>query len=199
MTETKLNNENEKLTAKQEAFCREYIIDLNGTQAAIRAGYSEKTAQQQAARLLLNVLVQKRISELKDKRNERTEINSDYVLKRLVEIDQLDILDIVDENGDLLPIKEWPKAWRVSVNGIDVIQMKSTEEIISYLKKIKMPDKIRNLELLGKHVNVGAFKEKLDISSLNANFELVVKMSDGGVACPPLAGSEDEINPERNV
>lgn len=54
-----------KLTDKQELFAREYLKDLNATQAAIRAGYSEKTAQEQASRLLSNVMVQSRISEMK--------------------------------------------------------------------------------------------------------------------------------------
>jgi phage terminase small subunit len=61
----------QKLSAKQEQFCREYLVDLNATQAAIRAGYSPKTAQEQASRLLSNVMVAARISELKQERIEK--------------------------------------------------------------------------------------------------------------------------------
>lgn len=79
------------LTDKQKMFCREYLIDLNATQAAIRAGYSEKTSNEQGARLLANVSIQIRISELKAQRNDRIDVDADYVLKRLFEIDQMDV------------------------------------------------------------------------------------------------------------
>lgn len=71
------------LTPKQKMFCEEYTIDLNGTQAAIRAGYSEKTANEQAARLLTNVSVKEYVQSLMDKRSERIEITADYVLKTI--------------------------------------------------------------------------------------------------------------------
>lgn len=95
-----------KLTDKQELFCREYLVDLNPTQAAIRAGYSQKTSEQLSYKLLQKTSVQNYIQELKQQRYERNKINADYVLKRLVEIDQMDIADILTPSGDSLPIKE---------------------------------------------------------------------------------------------
>lgn len=155
--------DNKKLTDKQEMFCREYLIDLNATQAAIRAGYSERTARSIGQRMLTNVDIEKRLSELKGDRNERVSVNADYVLDRLIQIDQLDVADILDENGDLLPVREWSKAWRTSVNAIEVIQMsKGDMDIETFLKKVKLPDKLKNLELLGKHVDVQAFKDKVE-------------------------------------
>ncbi|RUL12423.1 terminase small subunit [Proteus mirabilis] len=151
------------LNDKQEMFCREYLIDLNATQAAIRAGYSEKTANAQASRLLVNVNIQNRIQELKSNRNERVEVDADYVLKRLVEIDQMDVLDILNESGDLKPVRDWPKAWRTTLSGLDVMSISTGEEgTDALLKKIKWPDKVKNLELLGKHVKVQAFKEQIE-------------------------------------
>lgn len=150
------------LTDKQEAFCREYLIDLNGTQAAIRAGYSEKTANEQAARLLANVSVQNFLSELKVARNEEIGVDAAYVLKRLVEIDQMDVLDILNSTGELKPIAEWPKVWRTTLSGLDVVEMVSDGNTAALLKKIKWPDKVKNLELLGKHVSVQAFKEQVE-------------------------------------
>lgn len=147
------------LTDKQEMFCREYLIDLNATQAAIRAGYSEKTSNEQGARLLANVSVQIRISELKAQRNDRIDVDADYVLKRLFEIDQMDVLDILLPNGELKPIKDWPKTWRTTLSGMDVTEMAGDDP--GFLKKIKWPDKVKNLELLGKHVTVQAFKENV--------------------------------------
>lgn len=137
-----------KLTDKQELFAREYLKDLNGTQAAIRAGYSEKTANEQASRLLANVNVQKFVAELKSARVEQTGIDAAYVLRRLVEIDQMDVLDILLQNGELKPIKDWPKVWRTTLSGMDVVEMVSADSA-ALLKKIKWPDKVKTLSCLG--------------------------------------------------
>lgn len=73
------------LTPKQEAFCREYLIDLNATQAAIRAGYSEKTAQEQSSRLLSNVMVKEYIQRGMEDRAERVQVTADDVLNDILE------------------------------------------------------------------------------------------------------------------
>ena len=149
---------------KREMFCREYIKDLNGTQAAIRAGYSEKTANRIASELLTKPDVQARVMELQSVRVEEVRIDANYVLKRLIEIDEMDVADILDDGGDFLPIRKWPKVWRTTLSGLDIAIINSgdTETI---LKKIKWPDKVKNLELLGKHIGVGAFTEKVDHTS----------------------------------
>ncbi|WP_032115186.1 terminase small subunit [Candidatus Arsenophonus nilaparvatae] len=148
------------LTDKQEAFCREYLIDLNATQAAIRAGYSEKTAKDIACQNLAKLNIQKRIQTLMEERKNRIEVNADYVLKRLVAIDQMDVLDIITESGDIRPIKDWPKVWRTTLSGFDIASIR-VDGAEALLKKIKWPDKIKNLELLGKHVSVQAFREQI--------------------------------------
>ena len=151
------------LTDKQEMFCREYLIDLNATQAAIRAGYSVKTANRTASENLSKPVIQNRIAELKTKRNEDVGIDADYVLRRLVEIDQMDVMDILNDDGSLKAISIWPKSWRTTLTGLDIsttIQNFDEETAEIILKKIKWPDKVKNLELLGKHVRVMAFKEQ---------------------------------------
>ncbi|QIF95164.1 terminase small subunit [Proteus vulgaris] len=157
------------LTDKQEAFCREYLIDLNATQAAIRAGYSEKTANEQGSQNLAKLSIQNRIQELMNERNERLSIDADYVLKRLVEIDQMDVLDILHDNGGIKPIQEWPKVWRTSLSGMDLAEMFESKDgerdLVGIMKKIKWPDKVKNLELLGKHKNVSAFVDKVDLTA----------------------------------
>ena len=72
------------LTPKQQRFVEEYLIDLNATQAAIRAGYSEKTAQEQSSRLLSNVMVQEAVQKAKNKLSERTELTVDMVVQGLL-------------------------------------------------------------------------------------------------------------------
>lgn len=149
------------LTPKQQRFVEEYLIDLNATQAAIRAGYSEKTAKSIGQENLTKPDIQKAIEEAQSKRAEQTQIDAAYVLKRLIEIDQMDVLDIMDDNGNVKPIKDWPKTWRQYISNIETI---SLEDEAGWLKKIKWPDKVKNLELLGKHVSVGAFKDKIEHS-----------------------------------
>lgn len=73
------------MTPKQERFVQEYLIDLNATQAAIRAGYSPKTAQEQSSRLLSNAIIRDAVAKAQGKRTERTELTQDWVLGRLVE------------------------------------------------------------------------------------------------------------------
>ncbi|KJY84823.1 terminase [Vibrio galatheae] len=155
-----------KLTDKQEQFCLEYLIDLNATQAAIRAGYSENGAAQNAAKLIRNDKVQVRLSELKAQRVEETKISAAYVLNRLVEIDQMDVADIINDDGSIKPVSQWPKCWRQTISGLDVSELwegtGDERQQIGLLKKIKFPDKVKNIELLGKHVDVQAFKERIE-------------------------------------
>ncbi|NHB92962.1 terminase small subunit [Photorhabdus cinerea] len=154
------------LTDKQEMFCCEYLVDLNATQAAIRAGYSESTARNIGCENLAKHNIQSRIAELKSKRNERVQVDAEYVLRRLVEIDQMDVLDILTHDGDLKSVKEWPVVWRTTLSGLDVIAMSGEESTETLLKKIKWPDKVKNLELLGKHVSVQAFKDQIEQKSV---------------------------------
>ncbi|WP_213732647.1 terminase small subunit [Citrobacter europaeus] len=157
-----------KLTDKQELFAREFIKDLNATQAVIRAGFSEKSARNQAYRLMTNDDILNRIAELKASRNEQVGVDAAYVLRRLTEIDQMDVFDILLANGELKPIKDWPKVWRTTLSGMDVVEMASADSA-ALLKKIKWPDKVKNLELLGKHVTVQAFKEQTATEITGAN------------------------------
>lgn len=149
-----------KLNEKQEVFCLEYIKDLNATQAAIRAGYSENTARSQGQRLLTHVDVQELIAKLKAERCDELKTDAAYVLKRLREIDELDIIDILkDDLSGFRPLNEWPKSWRISISGFDMktIVEGGDQPVESLIQKIKWPDKTKNLELIGKHVDVGAF------------------------------------------
>lgn len=98
------------LTHKQQAFVDEYLIDLNATQAAIRAGYSKKTANEQGARLLANVSVGAAVQKAMDKRSKKTEITAEYVLTTIVNtIERCQQLEQVMErrDGELVPTGEY--------------------------------------------------------------------------------------------
>lgn len=158
------------LTAMQEAYCQSYIkTPENQSQAAIDAGFSPNTAAVKASVMMRDERIQKRIAELMEERNKRNRVSADYVLMRLVEIDQMDVLDILDDEGGLKPISQWPKVWRTSLSAMDINRIRMAgkdgeDDIESTLQKVKWPDKVKNLELIGKHVDVNAFKERLEVS-----------------------------------
>lgn len=170
------------LTAMMEAYCQSYIkTPENQTQAAINAGFSPNTAAVKASNMMRDERIQKRIAELMEERNKRMRVSADYVLMRLVEIDQMDVLDILNDDGSLKPIREWPKIWRATLSGFDLsstIMNMNEDSIETILKKIKWPDKVKNLELIGKHVDVNAFKERLEVSGTVTIAERMAKARD---------------------
>ncbi|EBS6981237.1 terminase small subunit [Salmonella enterica] len=157
------------LTAMQEAYAQEYTkCPENQTQAAINAGFSPNTAAVKASVMMRDERIQKRIAELMEERNKRLRVSADYVLLRLVEIDQMDVIDILNDDMSIKPVSEWPKVWRQYLTGFELADMfegrGDEKELVGILKKIKWPDKVKNLELIGKHVDVNAFKERLEVS-----------------------------------
>lgn len=166
------------LTDKQKRFCEEYLIDLNATQAAIRAGYSPKTAEQTASRLLRNVKVQEYIAKRQKELSRSTEITQERVIKELA-------LIAFSNNADYAHVVE--KKMQVEAGGalVDVLDKdgkpvmyrtvepvlteKLTEEqkrALAVIKKgrdgleVKSCDKVKALELLGKHL--GIFTDKIE-------------------------------------
>lgn len=151
------------LTNKKKDFIKEYLIDLNATQAAIRAGYSQKTAYSQGQRLLKDVEIQHKIQHEMDKRAERTEITADRVLNEIAKLAFSDLRNIFDENGRLKPIDQLPEEISASISSIKVTSKQSPGEEpveIDYVSEIKLWDKKGSLELLGKHLKL--FTEKIE-------------------------------------
>lgn len=140
-----------KLTDKQEMFCKEYLIDLNATQAAIRVGYSVKTAEAQSSRLLTNVNIQERITELKESRSNRIEMSSDGVLKELknwVEGDYTDLMMLTAKQ-----IKELAPEIRRLITGFKRTTRRipgTDEEEIQI--EVKFIDKQKAMEMIAKHI-----------------------------------------------
>lgn len=137
------------LNEKQERFVEEYLVDLNATQAAIRAGYSEKTARSIGQRLLTNVDIQEEIQREKKDRSFRTRITQDAVLRELAAIGFARSTDYAHINGDGHVVLT-PTAWLTEEQRIAVACVKETP----YGVEVKMHDKIRALEMLGKHLGI---------------------------------------------
>jgi phage terminase small subunit len=123
---------NPSLTKKQALFCQEYAIDLNGKQAAIRAGYSAKTAEQQASRLLSKSKLKKVLDKIMSEQSERLELRADAILAELMEIAFV----------------------KIEKDGV-----------------CKLNDKIRALELLGKHKKL--FTDKVEQTVLQSEVEQI--------------------------
>lgn len=138
-----------KLSDKQKRFVSEYLVDLNATQAAIRAGYSKKTAQEQSSRLLSNVMVQEEIQKRQEKLQCKLEISQERVLEELAAIAFANGTDFVTVTAtgllDIKPTSKVPKEKLPAIAGIKYNQLGI---------EIKLHDKVRALELLGKHLGV---------------------------------------------
>lgn len=151
------------LTAKQARFVEEYLIDLNATQAAIRAGYSKKTARSQGQRLLTNVDIEAAIAVAKANRSAETGIDAAWVLKRLAAEADADLADLYDDGGGLKPVSEWPEIWRKGlVAGLDVEEVTVEGTVVAHVRKVKLSDRLKRIELIGKHVEVQAFKDQVE-------------------------------------
>ena len=165
------------MTPKQETFVREYLIDLNATQAAIRAGYSKRTAEWIGPQLLTKSHVLEAVERAKAERSQRTEINADWVLKTLAEEKTADLAAIYDESGALKPVKDWPMVFRCGlVAGIETVEERDgngEDARMVLVRKVKLTDRMKHLELIGKHIGVQAFKERLEVEDVTDRAEVM--------------------------
>ena len=147
-----------KLTNKQSRFIEEYLVDLNATQAAIRAGYSEKTAMEQGYQLLQKTSVQECIQKRMDGRSKRTEITSDRILEEIAKIGFSDVRNILTETDHLRRVSSLPDDVAACVQSIEVVTRQTGQtdadgnKEVEYVHKIRLADKLKGLELLGKHL-----------------------------------------------
>ena len=158
-----------KLTPKQQRFVEEYLIDLNATQAAIRAGYSAKNADKIGPELLGKTRVKAVIDKAMAERSRRTGISQDRVLRELAKIAFVNPTDVINMaeatiRGD---------ANREDTAAIASVKVKTipSEDGDIVEREVKMCDKLKALELIGKHL--GMFTDKL-----NVNAEMAVKIVD---------------------
>ncbi len=135
-----------KITPKQQRFVDEYLIDLNATQAAIRAGYSRNSARQMGAENLSKPSIAFAVAEAKRERSVTTKIDAEWVLKQAVELHRRCMQEIK-------PVRN-PKTGK-----------QQYDDEGNALFKFNAAAASRALELVGKHVDVGAFKDRLEVST----------------------------------
>lgn len=148
-----------KLNERQQRFVDEYLIDLNATQAAIRAGYSARTADVIGCENLTKPNIQKAISERMAERSKRTGVNQDRVVLELAKIAFVKMTDIVDHQGRIKS-----SATEDDLACIESMKYKRSESGIgsSVEREVKISPKLKALELLGKHL--GMWNDKLDLN-----------------------------------
>ena len=155
------------MSPKAALFVAEYLKDLNATQAAIRAGYSQRTANQQGPALLVKLGTE--IAEAMTARTDAVRVDAAWVLKRLHDEATADLASIYDDNGHLRPIAEWPMVFRTGlVAGVETAMERDGADEdgkpqFVTVRKIKLSDRVRLVELIGKHVGVQAFKDRIEV------------------------------------
>lgn len=170
------------LTKKQGTFVAEYLVDLNATRAAVAAGYSKKGAEQTGSVLLRNPKVSEQIAKKHGKRLEKLDISADKVLAEIAKVAFFDPRKLFDENGLCKPIKDLDDETAMAVAGLEVFteyEGKGDDRTESGVtRKVKLADKLRALELYGRHLKL--FTDKHEHSG---------KVTLEGLVC---GGAEDE-------
>lgn len=153
------------LNERQQLFVDNYLIDLNATQAAVRAGYSKKTARTIASKLLTNVDIMVAISAAQADRADRTKITQDRVLTEIGRIGLVDPRKAFDANNALLPVKEWPDEISAAISSIKILEVRDAEgNVTGETKEIKFWDKTAALTLAARHLGMLNDKVTLDVT-----------------------------------
>ena len=142
------------LAPRQERFVEEYLVDLNATQAAIRAGYSPKTAEAQGSRLLSNVKVQRGVAARMAARSRRTEVAADRTLLEIARVGFSDLRRLFHEDGRLKHPLAWDDDTAASIASVEVVTRNLGDGGVEYIHKIKLWDKGKALEQLSKHLGL---------------------------------------------
>ncbi len=147
-----------KLRPKQKKFVQEYLVDLNATQAAIRAGYSEKTAYSIGFENLRKPEIQEALDLAQKKLAKKVEVTIEELITAYKQIAFADLAECYDENGFLKNIHDIPISARMALAGLEVDELYEgkgeTREQIGQTKKVKMWDKLKALDALGRHLGL---------------------------------------------
>lgn len=145
------------MTQKQKRFIEEYLIDLNATQAAIRAGYSTSTAKDIGCENLAKPNIRAQIDRAMAERSKRTGVNAERVIQELAKIAFVNATEVIDPKTATIKEDALPD----DTAAIQSVKVKTFGED-GLEREIKMADKLKALELLGKHL--GMFKDKIELS-----------------------------------
>jgi phage terminase small subunit len=155
-----------ELTAKQRLFVAEYMVDLNATQAALRAGYSKKTARQTGQENLSKPVISEAIAKATAERFQKLEITAAKVLQELARLGFFDPRKLFNADGSPKPLHELDDDTASAVAGFEVVELfegtGDQKKSIGLMKKFRLADKGQNLERLGRHLKL--FTDRLEVS-----------------------------------
>lgn len=128
------------------------MVDLNATQAAIRAGYSENTASETGYENLRKPQIADRIAELRSEITQRNNITIDEVVGTIAKLARFDIADLYDEDGQMKNIHDIPEDARLNIEGLDTEEVRSQGALLGTIKKVKTGSRRQALDMLMKHL-----------------------------------------------
>lgn len=171
---------------KQKKFAKEYLVDLNATKAAIRAGYSEKSAYSQGHDLLKKPEIQDLIQKGREEAEKRTEVSLDRVIEEMAKVAFSDLRKTLGPGGVLLDPSEWDDDTAAAIASLEVVSQPAGKDengntIIERVHKIKTWDKMSALEKLGRHLGLGDKKKDEQADALN---NILSEISRRGSAAP---------------
>lgn len=177
------------LTDKQRLFCAEYLVDLNATAAAKRAGYSDKTARVTAQDLLMQPKITAHLQSLMNERAARTQVTADRVITEVARLGFADLRKLFDDKGALLPVREWPDDLAAAIASVEVDELfegfGENRVHVGYTRKVKLWDKGKALEMLGRHLKL--WIDKVEHSGPNGG---PIQTRDDGVDLSTLTDDE---------
>jgi phage terminase small subunit len=158
-----------ELTDKQQRFVEEYLIDLNATQAAIRAGYSEESARSIGSENLTKPDIQEAISDARARLTEAAQVTQERIVREYAKLAFLDIRKAFDSEGRLKPIGEMDDDTSAAIAGLEVEELYEgrgeAREHIGRIHKVKLADKKGSLDSLARHL--GMFTDKTELTGPN--------------------------------
>jgi phage terminase small subunit len=176
-----IKQEPDELNDQVIRFCEHYLVHFNGAKAAVQAGYSEKTAAQQASRLLTKVKVQEYLQARKEKIAEKLHYSQERTMLEIARVSFGDIRKLFTVDGALKPITELDDDTAALISSVEVCEeevtardIESDEKIVAgTTKKVKLWDKMKGLEMLAKHYKIfddgPKVTNNINLGKLNTN------------------------------
>jgi len=169
----KKQSKNTKITDKKRIFAMEYLVDRNATRAAIKAGYSANSAHVTGCRLLKDPKVKALLLEHNEKIEQQTIVNAAWVRQQLYLHATADLRKLLDNNGNLLPVDQWPDDHAAAIDGLEINTILGDDHP-AQVTKIKRTSTLKALELLGKHTDIQAFKEVVQHDVTDKTIEAIM-------------------------
>ena len=172
------SNKQLRLSGKQSVFVAEFLIDQNATHAALKAGYSKKTAYRMGSENLHKPHIAAAIAAALEKRSTKVGVKASDVLVQLDEMRLADYADLLSDEGSYKPVAEWPLIWRQMISAMETKEQfdkegTKTGEVV----KIKFVDRSKVIEMTGKHVDVQSWIERAEVTHLEGRSQRLADAS----------------------